>query len=126
MTTLLRKHHVPVSELFRDAAAAIGAVIAVDWLMLLLLEAVRQGEWIPNMWSFNQAVILGLVFAAYAIGWRHPLVGATLVIGGTAAFFSVGYASTQVMPPFPVAWFAAPGVLYLAAWFTGHRQLAKN
>jgi hypothetical protein len=126
MTTLLGKHHVPVSELFRDAAAAVGAVIAANWLVLLVLEAIKQGEWIPNIWSFNQAIVLAIVFAAYAIGWRHPFVGAALALGGTAAFFSIGYASVQAMPPLPAAWFAAPGVLYLAAWFTGRRQLAKN
>lgn len=122
MTTILRKNHVPVSEYSRIAAAAVGAVIAANWLVLLVLEAFRQTEWIPNIWSLNQAMVLAVVFASYLIGWRHPLIGAALALGGTALFFVVGYTSTKTIPPLPAAMFAVPGVLYLTAWLADRRR----
>jgi hypothetical protein len=125
MATSLGRHHVTVSDFFRNAAAAVGAVIAADWLVLLILEAVRRTEWIPNIWSVNQAAILAVVFASYVIGWRHPLIGAALSLGGTAIFFLVGYASVKVMPPLPAAWFAAPGLLYLTAWLSDRRHQSR-
>lgn len=110
------RHSHSSTEVFREFAAASGATLFICWLGGLIVEAIRFGEVVPNVHSFPQALVLALVFASYAIGWRHKLVGGVLAIVGTAAFFVVTYLGVQVMPPLPAAWFAVPGVLYLLAW----------
>ena len=122
MYSTLRRHHVSVAQLFRDAAAACGGSLVVCWLGLLGLEVNRTGAWIPNVQSLNQALVLAVVFASYAIGWRHELLGAVVAILGTVLFFTVGYASVGISPPLPAAWLATPGVLYLLAWIFGGRE----
>ncbi len=119
MYASLHGDHVPIARLFRNAAAATGATLVASWFGLLVVEAMRSWDWIPNIHSYSQALVLAGIFAAYAIGWQHELIGALLVFAGTAVFFAVGYAGVQVLPPLPAAWFAAPGVLYLLAWTCG-------
>lgn len=111
------------SEIFRESAAACGATLFVCWLGLLIAEVVRSGDVVPNIHSFPQALVLALVFASYAIGWGHKLLGGLLAIVGTVVFFVVGYLSMQVAPPLPAAWFAVPGVLYLLAWAFEEKHL---
>jgi hypothetical protein len=117
-----RGYHVPIAHVFRDVAAASGAALVAMWLVMLALETFKSDETIPNVHSYVQALVLVGVFAGYAIGWRHELTGAALVIAGTALFFAVGYAEVGVAPPLPAAWFAIPGVLYLLAWMFGDRR----
>ncbi len=116
MDTFFRGYHVPIAHVLRDAAAASGATLIACWMVLLVQEAIRSGNWIPNLQSYNQALVLAVVFASYAIGWRQELVGAILALAGTAIFFAVGYAGANLLPPLPAIWLAAPGVLYLLAW----------
>lgn len=118
----LRGHHITYAQLIRDLAAACGAALAVGWLGLLVLEAIRSSLWIPNIHSYSQALVLAVVFASYAIGWRHALIGAALALVGTAVFFAVGYASTGVLPPLSAVWLAAPGLMYLLAWIYDKRR----
>jgi hypothetical protein len=122
----LRGHHIPFAHLFRDLAAICGAALAAGWLGLLVLEAIRSSQWIPNIQSYGQALVLAIVFASYAIGWRHALVGAALALAGTAVFFAAGYATTGAVPPLPAVWLALPGVLYLLAWVYGDRRHGTN
>lgn len=118
--------HVPIAHMFRNAAAATGAALVASWCGLLVLEVMRSLDWIPNIHSYTQALVLAGIFAAYAIGWRHALIGAILVFVGTAVFFAVGYAGVGILPPLPAAWFAAPGVLYLLAWTCGDGRYAHS
>lgn len=119
-----RRYHVPIAHMFRDVAAASGAALVAMWFVMLALETVTTGELIPNIRSYAQALVLAGVFAGYAIGWRHELIGAALAIAGTGLFFAVGYSEVGAMPPLPAAWFAIPGVLYLLAWmFNDRRQV---
>ena len=122
MYASFHREHFPVAHLFRNAAAASGAALMFSWFALLVIEMIRSGDWVPNIHSLNQALALAVIFASYAIGWRHELVGAALAIAGTALFFAIGMAGTGVWPQLPVAWFAAPGVLYLLAWICGDRR----
>jgi hypothetical protein len=72
--------------------------------------------------SYFQAAALAVVFAGYAIGWRYELVGGVLSIIGTIAL-AVIYALVFDAPPaIALAWFALPGVLYMAAWYSEHRE----
>ncbi len=122
MYASIHKHDLTYSEFFRDCAAAGAAIIAVSWLGLLVSEAIRAREWIPNMGAFQQAIVLGIVFSAYAIGWRRELIGAVAAILGTVAFFAITYLNVGVIPPLPAAWLAVPGVLYLFAWYFGRHN----
>jgi hypothetical protein len=117
------RHSHSNAEVFREFAAACGATLFVCWIGLLIVEAVRSGDVVPNIHSFPQALVLAIVFASYAIGWRRELVGGVLAIVGTAAFFVVSYLGVQAMPPLPAAWFAMPGVLYLLAWAFEEKHL---
>jgi hypothetical protein len=126
MYASLRGHHVPIARVFRDAAAACGATLVACWFGLLMLEVIRSGDWLPNIRSYNQALVLTIVFASYAIGWKHELIGAALALAGTAAFFAVGFVGVRVFPPVPAVWLAAPGILYLLAWMCGDRRDGIN
>jgi len=122
MDIVLRGQHLPTGRVLRYAAAACGASLVAGWLVFLVLEAIRNRELIPYIHSHNQAIALAVVFSSYVIGWRHELIGALLAVVGTLAFFAVGRASVEVLPPLAAAWFAAPGVLYLAAWLANDRH----
>jgi len=110
-------HHMPWSAVCRWCARAIGVVLIVGWTAYAIAELFHPDYYVsPGM--IYQGAALATVFAGYAIGWRWELLGGLLAVGGTAAFF-VAYALDVGTPPRPelaLAWFAAPGVLYLAAW----------
>jgi hypothetical protein len=122
MINALERYELTPAKVFRDCAAVCGAIIVAAWFSLATLEAFRNDEWIPNIYSYPQAIVLAAVFAGYFVGWRHPLVGAALAIVGTAAFFVVGYLCVEMVPPLPAVWLAIPGVLYLFAWAVGRRK----
>jgi hypothetical protein len=122
MYASLLGHQIPIARFFRDAAAACGAALVASWLGLVVVEAIRSDEWIPNIHSYKQAVVLAVVFVSYAIGWQHQLIGAALALAGTAVFFAVSYVDTSILPPLAAIWLAAPGALYLLAWFCGDRR----
>jgi len=67
---------------------------------------------------YYQGAALATVFAGYAIGWRSELLGGSLAIAGTAAFFAVYVLTFGTSPPPGIAAlsFAVPGLLYLEAW----------
>lgn len=112
------RHQLPIYDWFRYAAALSGIALVANWIALVVLEAAAMREWIPNVHSLHQGVVLMVVFAAYAIGWRHELIGAVLALGGVFVFFAVSFASVGTLPPLGAVWFATPGVLYALAWFT--------
>jgi peptidoglycan/LPS O-acetylase OafA/YrhL len=122
MYASIHKHDLTYADFFRDCAAAGAAIIAASWLGLVVSEAIRSHQWIPNISAFPQAIGLAFIFAAYAIGWRRELIGAVLAIFGTVAFFAVGYLSMGVIPPLPALWLAVPGILYLLAWYFGRHD----
>ncbi len=126
MDTLIRGHHVPVGQALRNAAAACGATVVAYWVLLVVLEAFRTAEWIPNIHSHDQALALVVVFASYAIGWRHELIGALLALVGTALFFAIGHAEAGISPPLAAAGLAVPGLLYLGAWLATDRRNLRN
>ena len=126
MYASLRGQHMSAAQVLHALAAACGAALAASWLGLLVLEALRSDYWIPNLYSYDQALVLAVVFASYAIGWRHALIGAALALAGTAVYFSITYASSGAMPQLPAVWFAAPGILYLLAWVFGDRRHESN
>ena len=123
MNASVQTNQVPVPFLVRWSARAAGAVVIVTWLELVLFEWVRQGP--PDLRTFHQvaqAATLAIVFAGYLIGWRNELVGGLLSVIGTVAF-AVVCALTMASPPaVSSAWFAAPGLLFLFAWYVDHRQ----
>jgi hypothetical protein len=84
----------------------------------VLIEWVGNGP--PDLRSVHQvlqAALLGVVFAGYVIGWRIELAGGLLSILGTFAFGA--FYTLTFDQFFPISWalFAAPGLLYLIAWY---------
>jgi hypothetical protein len=103
-------------NLLRWCARASAVVVVVIWLALVLAEAVFFRFEAPNEVIY-QAVALATVFAGYAIGWRKELAGGVIAILGTVLFFVVNFVTIESLPPVEAVWFAAPGVLYLLAWY---------
>jgi hypothetical protein len=123
MNASVTRIHVSVPYLIRTLALATGAVVILTWLQLVIIEWVRHGS--PDFRSFHQAAqaaTLVVVFAGYLVGWRNALVGGLLSIIGTAAFAAV--CALTFDGSFRISWvlFAAPGVLYVIAWYADHRQ----
>jgi hypothetical protein len=123
MTSIVRTTHVPVPFLVRWAARSVAAVVIITWLQLVIIEWVRHGS--PDLRSFHQAAqaaALAIVFAGYLIGWRNELVGGLLSILGTLAFGVICALTFGNMLPISWTWFAAPGLLYIVAWYADYRQ----
>lgn len=116
MDTIHRRPLAVSAGWIRWSARASAIVLAASWLALVLAEGVRTKFDVPTDLAF-QAVALAIVFAGYAIGWRQELVGGVIVIVGTIAFFAVNLVTIMDAPPLAAAWFAAPGILYLLAWY---------
>jgi hypothetical protein len=122
MDASVQPMQVPTPVLFRWAARAAGVIAILTWLELILYEWVRQGP--PDTRNSHQALqaaALAVVFAGYLIGWRHELAGGLLSILGTIAFVATLVVLLAASPSPAVAWFAAPGVLYLLAWHSSHK-----
>jgi hypothetical protein len=97
--------------------------LLTTWLGFVIFEAILSGP--PAPVTALQAAAFAVVFAGYALGWRYELAGGLLAILGTAAFFAVCAFTIGVPPQSGVAWFAAPGVLYLLAWRSDHRHRVR-
>jgi len=126
MYASIRPGHLDAAHLFRHLAAASAAILFLGWSIMFAFEIVSWGEWIPNIHSYDQAIVLAVLFVSYAIGWRHELAGGTLTLIATAAFFAVGYHGVKAFPPLAIIWFAVPGVLYLLAWLCGDRRSTRT
>jgi hypothetical protein len=123
MNASVQTTHVPLPLLIRSLALATGAVVILTWLQLVIIELVRHGS--PDFRSFHQAAqaaTLVVIFAGYVIGWRNELVGGVLSIIGTAGFATVCALTFDGSFSISWVWFAAPGVLYVIAWFADRRQ----
>jgi hypothetical protein len=118
MVTFAKLDQMPSSYLFRWTARASAVVMIGIWLGLILAEAMQGKIVEPGVAAFYQAAALAVVFAGYAIGWRHELAGGLLAVVGTVAFFAVHVLSLQFWPDLSAVWFAAPGVLYLLACYS--------
>lgn len=102
----------------RAVALSAGTAVIVLWLQFVLVEWVRHGP--PDLRSFHQvlqAATLAVVFAGYLMGWRNELAGGLISIIGTLAFGAVCTLTFDEWFPISWAWFAAPGLLYLFAWY---------
>jgi len=91
-------------------------VLIVGWVCYAVAELFSPDFYVTDAMIY-QGAALATVFVGYAIGWRWELIGGLLAIAGTAGFFAyriatMGTTSLEV----DVAWFAAPGALYLEAW----------
>jgi len=122
MFTSIQAHPLPLPSLIRWSARISAAFLFVMWLVLAMLEGYRYSFVMPSAASFYQAAALAVVFTGYAVGWRKELVGGLLAIVGTALFMAVAYMTTGKVPQWESLWFAAPGVLYLLAWFRDSRS----
>jgi hypothetical protein len=104
--------------------ARAGSIVAVvAWLILLAVEWFQHGS--PDLRSLDQvyqAAALAVVFAGYALGWRYELAGGLVAVFGTIAFAAVWVWIFAVPPTATVAWFAAPGLLYILAWYSSHKH----
>ena len=97
-------------------------MLFVGWFAFVCGELVKNRFEMPATEAFYQAATLVLVFAGYALLWRHGLVGSALVILGTAAFFAIGLVTAGILPGIQAVWFAVPGVLALLAWSFDRQQ----
>jgi hypothetical protein len=109
------------AEQFRMAGRLAGCLTIVLWLAFVASEYVRSGTPMLSVSVVNQAAALAVVFAGYLIGWRNELAGGLLAVFGTIAFLIVCAVGAQVMPYPEQLFFAAPGLLYLAAWRYEHK-----
>jgi hypothetical protein len=117
MYASVRRPHVFDVHSARWLARASAAILVVTWLALVMAEAVRSRFETPSLESLYQAAVFGIVFAGYAIGLRKELAGGVIAIVGTVAFFAVYLMTLGGLPHLAAALFAAPGVLYLMAWY---------
>jgi hypothetical protein len=97
----------------RNGAVIVAAVLISNWLGLLIAEAIRNGELVPNVHSFPQAVVLAVVFGGYVLGWRRALAGGLMSILGTLAFFAHHWIVLGTPPRLAIIWFAVPRILDL-------------
>ncbi len=121
MYTSIQNRQVSDSSLFRYCGRAGGLIVMASWLVVVVVEAVRQGP--PVLENYYQAIPVAMIFAGYAVGWRKELLGGLLAIVGTLVFIAQYVAMFRVFPDAGAAWFAAPGVLYLIAHYLESRQV---
>lgn len=114
-----QRHHDYAAQcrfLARTAAVTLFAI----WAAYVVAEMIRSHHAPLAPETYLQGIVLAVVFAGYAIGWRWELVGGLMAIVATGAFFVVE-ALTVSMPRDPnMAWFAVPGMLYLLARHYDH------
>jgi hypothetical protein len=126
MITATPIREVPTAQLLRGVGRASAVVLFCAWLGFFLAEVVQGKFKDPSVNEFFQAAALAIVFAGYAIGWRHELAGGLVAILGTAGFFVVyAFNLLHVTGIGNAMLFALPGVLYLLAWNLD-RQRAKH
>jgi len=116
------QRHTAWSDYLRAAGRVCGALLFVAWIAYVFAEYLRPSFEVPAFTIF-QALALAVVFAGYAIGWRHEVVGGITAIVGTFAYMALVFGESFVPPSPAMMWFAVPGVLYLAAWYTDHRRV---
>jgi hypothetical protein len=121
MYTSIQNRQVSDSSLFRYCGRAGGLIVMASWLVVVVVEAVRQGP--PVLGNYYQAIPLAMIFAGYAIGWRKEILGGSLAIIGTLVFIAQYVAMFRVFPDAGAVWFAAPGVLYLIAHYLDGRKV---
>ena len=118
MNTAIQIHDVPATQVLRGVGRVSAAILFCAWLALFISELVQRKVVNPSGDEFVQLAMLAVVFAGYAIGWRHELVGGLLAVLGTIAFLVAVY--TLNLPLVAgigaVTLFALPGVLYLLTW----------
>jgi hypothetical protein len=122
MYASIQRRHLDVAHSFRTLAAASAAVLFVGWTIMLAYEIVKWGSWLPKSHSYDQAIVLAVLFASYAIGWRHELAGAALTLIAMIAFYAIGYHSTETFPSRAAMLLSTPGVFYLMAWVCNGRR----
>ncbi|TWU28130.1 hypothetical protein [Bythopirellula polymerisocia] len=115
MNTKLQNQQVSTTQLLRWGAEVSGVILFVGWLGFVCGELVKTNE-MPAKEAFYGAAALVLIFAGYALLWRHALTGSVLVFLGTVGFFAIGWITTGILPGLDALWFAIPGVLALLAW----------
>ena len=123
MNAFVQTDRAPLPFLLRGVALSTGTAVIVTWLQLVLFEWVRHGP--PDLRSFHQvlqAATLAVVFAGYVMGWRIELVGGLMSIIGTLAFGAVCTLTFDQWFPISWAWFAAPGLCYLIAWYVERKH----
>ena len=126
MENTIQKNEFSIAQWFRGMGRASAIVLFVTWLGLLVAELTRDVSGNPGREEFFQVAALAVVFAGYAIGWRHEVVGGLTAILGTVAFFVVDFFTTEAGAAIdPVVLFAVPGVFYLLAWYFD-REPAKH
>lgn len=111
-------HHPPLpwSYIFRWAGRICGVGLFVSWVALVALDATRPGfPFPPPAGMYLQAAALAVIFAGYAVGWKHELAGGALVLLGVLGYIAVCLVDLTVVPSVALAWFAVPGLLYLMA-----------
>jgi hypothetical protein len=117
MENTTQTNEFPIAHWFRGMGRASAIVLFVTWLGLLVAELTRDVSRNPAADAFFQAAVLAVVFAGYAIGWRHEFFGGLIAILGTVAFFVVdAFTLPMVGGLGAAALFAVPGVFYLLAW----------
>jgi hypothetical protein len=126
MNASVQPTQVPSPVIFRWAARAAGVIATLTWLELVLYEWVKVGS--PDFRNSHQslqAAALAIVFAGYLVGWRNELLGGVLSILGTIAFVLIVLAFVASGPSAAAAWFAAPGLLYILAWYSSSHRYEK-
>lgn len=107
----------PISHWFRGIGRASAIVLFVSWLTFVVAESFSEVTKTPSWDIYLQAAVLSVIFAGYAVGWRHEAVGGLIAILGTVAFFIVDAFTTKAGAAIDaVALFAVPGVFYVLAW----------
>jgi hypothetical protein len=125
METSAHFHDLPLAQMFRRAAHFCAILLFGGWLGLIIAEFLQRRVGDPPLTSYYQAAVLAVVFAGYLIGARHEFAGGMLTVLATVTFFVVHIVSLGITPAAAIAWFAAPGVFYLLAWYTDHQTIHR-
>lgn len=122
MNAVLGNRPTPNSQLLRWLAEVMGVVLVAGWVAFVVVESIRTSFEPVGAVAWYQAAALLVVFAGYAVMWRHVLSGSLMVLAGIAAFFAVSLVTMGTAPGLQTLWFAVPGVLALLAQYLRRQE----
>jgi hypothetical protein len=102
------------SSVVRWCARASALVLVTAWVAYAIAELFNAGLNMQPQLA-GQGASLAIVFLGYAIAWKHEIAGGVLAMLGVVIFVIVYTATIGVFPQAPIAWFAVPGLLFIAA-----------
>jgi hypothetical protein len=102
------------SEVVRWTGRTLTVLLFGTWTAFAVGEGLPKA---PHLWLgvIGQIVALAIMFAGYALAWRHERAGGLVSLAALGAFYAINLADVGVLPGPTFLLFAVPSVLFLAA-----------